>query len=239
MKTTLAVAVFTCLILSAGAQTFQPPDYSRIETETKDPNSQYYYPTLRERYDRYDTTLTLKDFRHLYYGFFFQPDYQLRAPDNEKLNGYYRKNSLSEADCEKVIELATEALRLYPFDLRLINLLSYVFNLQKNDRMEKLSNFRYRFIIETIMSTGDGNSCATGYHVTSISDEYTLMRIFKLNSVSQSLEDHCDYLKAEENDQKVEGLYFDITEILEKESAAFGFDPVKPKKNKEKKKKKE
>jgi Domain of unknown function (DUF4919) len=121
-----------------------------------------------------------------------------------------------------VISLTRESIKDYPFALREMSLLIYVLQQQKEEKKASQVVRQYSSIIDVIFASGDGKSCKTGYHVVSISHEYTLMHVMKLGVIEQSLQTPCDYLKAEENDQKISGVYFDVTKILEKESEAFG-----------------
>lgn len=40
-----------------------------------DPASRYYYPKLMGRYEQNETIMNLDDYRHLYYGYLFQEDF--------------------------------------------------------------------------------------------------------------------------------------------------------------------
>ena len=67
-------------VLSAAAQQdtvrTQAPDNDAILRETINSASPYYYPTLFTRYLTGDTTLTDTDYRYLYYGFVWRPEYK-------------------------------------------------------------------------------------------------------------------------------------------------------------------
>src|SRR5690606_37489527 len=51
------------------------PDYIEIEKLTKDKTSAFHYEGMYKRYADNDATLTLRDYRMLYYGYFFRPEY--------------------------------------------------------------------------------------------------------------------------------------------------------------------
>lgn len=55
--------------------TVEKPDFARIEHDTQDPESQYYFPKLMKIYNRNDTSMTQKQYRNLYLGYQFQEDY--------------------------------------------------------------------------------------------------------------------------------------------------------------------
>ena len=47
-------------------------DFEKIERETLDPNSRYYYPKLVRSFKSNDTIMNFEAYRDLYYGFIFQ-----------------------------------------------------------------------------------------------------------------------------------------------------------------------
>lgn len=53
----------------------EKPDFKKIERETQNPHSEWYYPKLIEHYQRNDTSMTHEQYRNLYLGYFFQEDY--------------------------------------------------------------------------------------------------------------------------------------------------------------------
>ena len=74
----------------------EAPRYEAIWAETANPTSPYYYPTLMSRYERGDTTLTLEDFRHLYYGYPEQPGYKplLNSPYADSLQNIFGQKQI-------------------------------------------------------------------------------------------------------------------------------------------------
>ncbi|GIZ07893.1 DUF4919 domain-containing protein [Flavobacterium sp. UMI-01] len=59
-----------------------PVNYNLIGENIKNNKSELYYPELMARFQKGDTTLTLNQKRHLYYGFTFQEKFK-----NFKFNG--------------------------------------------------------------------------------------------------------------------------------------------------------
>lgn len=53
----------------------EKPDFAKIEKETQNPKSEFYYPTLQKLYQRNDTSMSHEQYRNLYLGYFFQEDY--------------------------------------------------------------------------------------------------------------------------------------------------------------------
>jgi len=195
---------------------FKAPNYDSIESQIADSNSIFYYPKLLQRYNDRDTSLDLDEYRYLYFGYTFQPQYEpyWRSPYEEQLVEYYRKPQIKEKEYDEIIRLASLSLKDFPFDLRQMNFLAYVYQL-KGD-MKTANRLRYIFggIIDAILSSGDGMKCETGMHVISTSHEYVILNLFQFEFTSQSLtKDFCDYMQVEKDKRNIEGLYFNITRL--------------------------
>ncbi|WP_418693831.1 DUF4919 domain-containing protein, partial [Alistipes ihumii] len=91
----------------------QAPDNDAILRETIDKGSPYYYPAIYMRYMSGDTTLTLEDYRHLYYGYAWQPGYKpFETPAaKDRILNILAKDSLAEADYLKIVEYGREVMR--------------------------------------------------------------------------------------------------------------------------------
>lgn len=203
---------------------FKAPDYKEIKKEIENKSSAYYYPKLMERFTANDALITKEEYRYLYYGYVFNPKYSsfFRSPDEEKISKFYRSETIDPKDYDEIIRLSEHTLSLFPFDLRMINFLSYIHNLKGDTATSKRWSDKFNNIMETIMSTGDGKTCETGFHVISVSHEYALINTFQLEVESQSLIKNCDYLAFEKGKYKIDGIYFSIGKILEDESKLFG-----------------
>ena len=99
--------------------------------------------------------------------------------------------------------------------------------------------FKVRQLLRTITSTGDGLTCNTAYHVTAISHEYFVLSVFGFQSSGQTLtQDQCDYHKLADNQEGLEGLYFDVKQLFMGYSRMFkDVKPTVPQNKKAKKKK--
>lgn len=204
---------------------FKAPDYNWIKEEIQKKDSKYNYKTQLERFKANDTTFTAEEYRNLYFGYFFQKEYSAfsGADDtHDKLVKYYQSEKIDKSDYPKIIKLSNKALQDDPFDLRVMNFLAYVYHLDGNDDMAKKLSIKFQNIITTILATGDGKTCETGFHVLSVSHEYVLLNVLELQSVSQSLVSNCDYQAFEKGKYKIDGIYFSIGKILENEMASFG-----------------
>ena len=202
---------FVCEIYSQ-TPVAQVPDYESIRNEIVDTASDYYYPRLLDRYEAFDSTLTVTDYRYLYYGYIFQDNYDpnWKSRDEKKVEKYFRNAKKDESNYDKVIELVCKSLNDYPFDLRTMRFLCFLYH-QKGDReMGEKASSRFISIIGAILSSGDGESCETAYHVISPRHEFSILKIFQFESTDQKRVDGCNYLQLKENKRGVEGIYFKV-----------------------------
>ena len=228
--------VFFILLLIAGCcnlksqdSTFLAPDYEKIRTEIQDSSSVNYYPKLLTRMNAYDSTLTIVDYRHLYYGYIFQKEYEpyWRSDQEEKLLKYYRSTKISKNDYDKIIDLANRSISDFPFDLRQLNFMGYIYHLKGDEEMSLKINRRFQGVFAAIMSSGNGKTCETGYHVISVGHEYVFMNMFQFRMTSQSLTGDCDYISFEKDQRNVEGVYFNIQKMLGINRASYSSEKTK------------
>ena len=225
MKKILCILLITNSLINIYAQdsSFTKPDYDLIKSKTADKNAATYYPKLIKRYNENDTTLTSDEYRLLYYGFLYEngsSPYTIIAYD-DSVKSILQQKSLGAGDTVLLIAYEKKILEQSPFSLRNLNILSYAYY-KKGDPISTLINFKIRSIAQTVLSTGDGKTVNSGYHVIAISDEYDMLELLGLQfGGSQSLIGNCDYLKVKDNSYDIKGIYFDATKILEAESKLF------------------
>ncbi|RED23541.1 uncharacterized protein DUF4919 [Flavobacterium cutihirudinis] len=221
------IILLTVLLVSthlfAQENSFSIPDYKSIEKEIKDKKSAFFYPNLMERLTKNDTLLTPDEFRHLYFGYVFQPKYNAfwRSPDEKKLREFYGKDKLETSDYDEIIKLAEHSLSEFPFDLSQLNYLAYIYHLKGDENAAKITSFKFHSIINAIFSSGDGKTCESGFYVLLVDHEYVLLKLFDVESESQALVGNCDYLSFEKGKYKVDGIYFNIEKMLENETKSF------------------
>jgi hypothetical protein len=224
---TILTLIFSVLVIfNAISQEpiFIKPDYDLIKKEIQDQASLFYYPTLISRLRSYDTTLTKEEYRHLYYGYIYDKNYEpyWRSPYEKDLSVYYRNENINEHDYDKIIDLATKSIDEFPFDLRQMNFMGYIYHLKGDEEMAKKVTLRFHGIIGALLSTGDGKTCETGFHVISTSHEYVVLNMFQFQSKSQSLVGRdCDYIALTKDERNIDGMYFDIKKLFEMNRQKF------------------
>jgi hypothetical protein len=195
-----------------------PPEYGKMRLQIFDNTSPFFYPKLFERYQTGDTTLTVEDFRFLYYGYTFQSKYipYQNSKYADKMIAYMKKGTLTEKELNDFIKLAEQNLRDLPFDIRTINILAYSYKQKKDSLSYQIADFKKKMIIKAIQSTGNGLKEKTAFHVIDPSHEFDLLNEMGLeyagsNDMTTGL---CDYLIVQSNNLNVQGYYFNISRVL-------------------------
>ncbi|GGB73867.1 DUF4919 domain-containing protein [Flavobacterium suaedae] len=213
------VLLFT---VSGYAQTenYTPPDYDLIEKNSTDKNSELNFELLFERYKNADSTMTIEDKRHLYYGYSFSHNYSPYGSGStevrQKLNKILQKQEADKEDLKKIIEYTDELLSDFPFSIKLKDIRIYCFRELGMIEEARKENFQTNAIIDAMLSTGNGVEKETSIYVINVTNEYELISIFGFSfGGEQSLiEGRYDYLAIEENPYEIEGLYFDVSRSL-------------------------
>lgn len=172
------------------------------------------YDQLFQRFMQNDTTLTLTDYRTLYYGQAFRDNYRpyARHDSVRSLNAYL--NTVENPDFNKVLNYTHLILEEFPFNLEQIFLTGIAYDKLDKKAQARIWLKKYEHLITAIISTGDGRSAKTAFMVTKTSDEYNVIRAFRLRFASQSLimENYHNYDKMdlEENEHAIGALYFNV-----------------------------
>ncbi len=217
----LLLCCLTALLTKVNGQDVKTliPDYQEIENLTKDKGSAFYYDRLYNRYVADDTTLTLRDYRMLYYGYFFQPGYapfyHTAASDSIKLM-LGAQDEPDAAQWKEVLRLGQVNLSQNPFDLKGLNIVWIAYKRTGDSLMARVYFDKLRKLVQTILATGDGLTEETAFHVVNVSHEYDILSIlgYEFGGNQQLTDSKCDYLSLKTNSDNLPGLYFDVKQIF-------------------------
>lgn len=196
------------------------PDYKEIETLTKDKGSAFYYDELFKRYAAHDTFLTLRDYRLLYYGYFFQENYTpfYSTPEADSIRVVLGdKEKLTDEEWKEVLRMGAVNLEKNPFDLKGLNIVWVAHRHTGDSATARLYFDKLKKLVQTILSTGDGMSESTAFHVLNVSHEYDIINIlgYEYGGNQNLTEGKCDYLSLKTNEDNLKGLYFDVNQIFQ------------------------
>ena len=191
------------------------PDYKRIKKEINTEGSEFYYPELLRRFQAADTTLSLEQIRHFYYGTATRPDYDpYKMAKIDALREAFEKDTPNKEDWEKAANEIDKELETDPTNIR-FHLYKHIIysNLYGQDSEKAVdAHNQVVMLLSAVTSTGDGSSKETAFHVISVADEYGIMDIFGLSPTMQSLvEDKgqsYDVMELKENKYGLESMYF-------------------------------
>lgn len=194
------------------------PDYKKIKKEINTKGSEFYYPELLRRFQAADTTLSLEQLRHFYYGAATRSDYDpYKMAKIDALREAFEKDTPNKEDWEKAANEIDKELETDPTNIRFHLYKHIVYSNLYGQDSEKAATAHNQVVmlLSAVTSTGDGSSKESAYHVINVSDEYGIMDIFGLSPTMQSLvEDKgqsYDVMELKENKYGLESMYFNIT----------------------------
>lgn len=216
------ILLFTLLFsITAFSQTedFSKPDYPQIEKNVTNKKSPYYFDSLFERYNHADSTMTIEEKRHLYYGYSFQPSYSPYSISDfqDELYEILRSEKTDTKTMEKLIKVSDKVLKDFPFNIRIKEYRMYAFKQLEKFKEAKAEETQAGIIIDAILSTGDGTTKENSFYVISTGNEYEILDIlgFRFGGEQELIEQKYDYLTLAENSYNINGFYFDVTRLFE------------------------
>lgn len=198
------------------------PDLEQIKEDVTDPSSPYYYPKLMNRYEQNETVMNLEDYRHLYYGYLFQEDFNpYRHNDiSTKNEGLYFQNKHTRAELDSIISYAELALADNPFDLQQMNFLIYALRTRGKVNRANIWQYRLNHLLQAIISSGTGADEEHAFYVINPRHEYDIVNFQNAKVKGQHYEEpYYDVMEVERKNAKgkVENVsyYFNIKNMLE------------------------
>lgn len=199
---------------------FEAPDYEMIRQQVSDTKSDY--PKLLTRFQDGDTTLYDFEIRTLYYGYIFQKDFKANwvSKDRKRINDIFEnEGELSMKELDEVVRFTSAALKEFPFSTTDLKYLGYA-HYQKGDTIQSLKCLsKIDMILSVILTSGDGRSKESAWHIISPEHEYALLNAMGFDIKDQSLtSDQFDYIRVSENPYETKGFYFNVKNLLNKPS---------------------
>ena len=217
---TITLTLGLASVSAAEKNNFQAPDFQAIKTETLNPDSKYYYPKLIAKFHSNDTTMTLDEYRHLYYGYMFQEDYNpyRKSVYTTKVEPLYFKNIHTKEESDTILRYAEMSLSDDPFDLRQMMFFTIALKEKKKLARAAIQQFRLNHVVAAIMSSGNGTQ-EHPWFVISPAHEYNLLNFMNHVAIEHhSIGETIDYLKIKkdkDNAKVPDGYYFDVANVIE------------------------
>lgn len=198
----------------------EKPNLEEIRNTTLNPQSKYYFPKLKEKYDRKDTTMTNDEFRHFYLGYMFQEDFDPYrvSPYSAKTEELRSKKSHTKEEIDTILKYAQLSLEDNPFDLRQMSFLVHVLKERRKDMTAKIWEYRLEHLLGAIKSTGTGDSEANAWYVIYPMHEYDMVQLLGYEATdARFIDPGYDYLTVipdetdkRKRDKSAKGFYFNI-----------------------------
>ncbi|QCK16558.1 DUF4919 domain-containing protein [Mangrovivirga cuniculi] len=218
----MRITLFILLILITSIESysqqdkFSDPDYESIKQEIKKQESPFNYQRLLKRYDQGDSTMTLQEKRHLYYGHSFRPEYSPYSKSiyMDSINTILASSDSVIINNKKFLSYSDSVLLDFPFNLFILDKLYYYHLADNNSEKADIILAKINIILDAMLSTGDGITRETAIHVTYTSHEYFVINVLGLEyGGKQKNIDHYDFLSVQPNEFQLKGLIFDITPL--------------------------
>ncbi len=216
----LFIIIISVFCISTSAQTptrDQSPDIEKI----RDFADSRKYNKLMKRYEKNDPTMSVSEYRQLYYGYVFQPGYKpyQKNDHSRSISTLYYKEHLSRMECDSIIKYAEMSLKDDPFNLQQMNYLIYAYKTKKKHHLAHHWQTRLNNVLRAILSTGSGNSKETAWHVINIGHEYALINFmspYYIVDRQEFIQPHYDHIILKHiSDQLPSGFYFNIKYMLD------------------------
>ena len=218
--TVLSVALYPSLF----GQKISNIDFDKIRIATQDNLSNFYYPSLIERFQQPHSILTEDEYEHLYYGNVYSDDYNPYGGISDSNENRFRE-LFGKAKFAEAIPYGEEIIKKNPVNIQILHYL-LICHHELGDKLnaEKYAN-KYFPLINVILGSGDGSSVHTAYVIVMVPDEYELLNFLELTVTGRKTlyEQKMDVFKIRTAGQKVAKGQKKIKELYFNISKPFGF----------------
>lgn len=215
MKKLLTILAFLIVSGAGFAQATTAPDYKIINKNITDKSSEYYYPTLVARYTAADTSMTLEQRRHLYYGYADMAGKAGRDESGEalkKMSELLMKPEPNREDLEAVLDYTATILASDPYSITIKQYRQYCLKELGYYKQAIAERAQTEIIVDAILSSGDGSTIDNTIHVVSQENEFEIVQLlgFEPEGDEYATNGQVDYIILGKNAYGKPGLYFEV-----------------------------
>lgn len=179
----LFIALFALLLpsmLVAQEAEVRVPYEEEIIDKTMLSSSPFYYTNLMLKYREGVEPLSADEYYYLYYGYAYTEDYRPfleNEPLTEMLDILSRVNpeQPTVGQMEAIIERGVEALKIDPFNPKVLNVMAYAYGALDDPQREALYFAHLNGILSAIESSGTGLKEESPWHILMFSHAYDLI----------------------------------------------------------------
>ena len=212
------IAIFAILACVATSGFSKKLEEFRPTFVVPDATEDYYFDTLKIIEKQDVSLLNDIDFVKFRRSFLEARDSKGLEISTELLKSYNEAMNAENPDGGLIVSLCEEILEKDYTDLNRHVIRNYFLEQQGKD----VSFYREvtSRLIDSIMTSGDGRSPETAFHVFQVKEEYEIIKMFRMRMIEQtliSIGDHSfDIMECEDVEGNTFEIYFDITEHMEK-----------------------
>jgi len=181
----LLLLSFLCLafVLAAQAQTISKINFDALKTAVAYSKSPYYYPNLLKRYHANDPTLNAEEYKHLYYGWTFQPGYNPYKPNlqADALNEMMLYEKFPE-----IIATGKKLLQTDPFNTDVMYLLHMAYGEMNKPAESKSWLTKFDGVMNAIKASGNGKTPEEAVVIIAPRDTYMFLTVVNLRQASSA-----------------------------------------------------
>lgn len=203
----LLIISLTLIVNVLGQQFVTDPDMKLIRKNTTSKKKSTFYPVLLDRFKKNDTTITLDEYKHLYYGAVYQSNFYKGA--NSRRNEILR---LIEQDkLNQALIYCDSIMTIQPISCQSIKLKIDILKKMGEDKDQiAIYEKKYQMFMSVIGNSGNGLTKNTAFVVIYVADEYEYLRsIVGMKKMGmQAFAMPYDNMCFEKNDDSHQCLYF-------------------------------
>lgn len=222
-KILFTAALLTVNLYSRGQDSipFRTVNRDSVKAAISDSSKPTYYARLLKRMNDFDTTLTIEDYRLIYYGYVFDSNYSAyggtQRPEIRKL--------LDDKKYLAALNLSDSVLNTMPVSLSANIMKLVVLYTMSPDERTEFDKWKQRYLglRDAVLSSGNGLSCETAFKTIFVPDEYDLLyNYFEIEESSQALVGNCDMFTVKSAKYyNAKEIYFDTSETLDQLDRMF------------------
>ncbi|MCF6407331.1 DUF4919 domain-containing protein [Chitinophaga filiformis] len=135
------------------------------------------------------------------------------------------RSEINNSNYQEVIKLTKDLLDLDYTSMSAHSYLHHAYGMIGDTANQKKHQNIELGLIYSIIKSGDGKTCETGWHVTQIEEEYYILNIIgaqlQIQSISNSGKNACDKMIVKTSEGKTETYYFEANKVFEMEKKLF------------------
>jgi hypothetical protein len=154
--------IFPLLLCS---QNTSKPNFKKIELETFNKSSKFYYQTLENKFHSKDSILTKEEYYYFVYGSPFQNKKTNRKVEELELDSISSLLGSKTPNFEKLLSLSSKLIKKNPFNIDLYLLNENIYEAKGLESEAVKNKAIFNSLMETIKNSGDGKTAETAYYL--------------------------------------------------------------------------